>query len=103
MPIVGGDSRLTAGLVLPLDPSLALGTMRTLAGLQGTKLTPATEEEPGKILHEMRFGMQASLWLGGSSVYYGTVDATPLFVMLLGEVRRWGLERHVVDELLPHA
>ena len=47
--------------------------------------------------------MQASLWLGGSSVYYGTVDATPLFVMLLGELRRWGLERRVVDELLPHA
>jgi glycogen debranching enzyme len=77
--------------------------MRTLASLQGTKVTPATEEEPGKILHEMRFGMQASLWLGGSSVYYGTVDATPLFVMLLGEMRRWGLERRIVDELLPNA
>ncbi len=103
MTIFGRDSLLTSWMVLPLDPSLALGTMRTLARLQGTKLTPATEEEPGKILHEMRFGMQASLWLGGSSVYYGTVDATPLFVMLLGELRRWGLERRVVDELLPHA
>ncbi len=103
MTIFGRDSLLTSWMVLPLDPSLALGTMRTLAGLQGTRVTPATEEEPGKILHEMRFGMQASLWLGGSSVYYGTVDATPLFVMLLGELRRWGLERRVVDELLPHA
>ena len=103
MTIFGRDSLLTSWMVLPLDPSLALGTMRTLASLQGTKVTPATEEEPGKILHEMRFGMQASLWLGGSSVYYGTVDATPLFVMLLGELRRWGLERGVVDELLPHA
>jgi len=103
MTIFGRDSLITSWMVLPLDPSLALGTMRTLAGLQGTKVTPATEEEPGKILHEMRFGMQASLWLGGSSVYYGTVDATPLFVMLLGELRRWGLERRVVDELLPHA
>ena len=103
MTIFGRDSLLTSWMVLPLDPSLALGTMRTLASLQGTKVTPATEEEPGKILHEMRFGMQASLWLGGSSVYYGTVDATPLFVMLLGEMRRWGLERGVVDELLPHA
>jgi len=103
MTIFGRDSLITSWMVLPLDPSLALGTMRTLASLQGTKVTPATEEEPGKILHEMRFGMQASLWLGGSSVYYGTVDATPLFVMLLGELRRWGLERHVVDELLPHA
>jgi len=103
MTIFGRDSLLTSWMVLPLDPSLALGTMRTLASLQGTTVTPATEEEPGKILHEMRFGMQASLWLGGSSVYYGTVDATPLFVMLLGEMRRWGLEREVVDELLPHA
>jgi glycogen debranching enzyme len=51
----------------------------------------------------MRFGMQASLWLGGGSVYYGSADATPLFVMLLGELRRWGLERRVIDELLPHA
>jgi glycogen debranching enzyme len=103
MTIFGRDSLITSWMILPLDPSLALGTLRTLAGLQGTKVTPSTEEEPGKILHEMRFGMQASLWLGGSSVYYGSVDATPLFVMLLGELRRWGLDRRVVDELLPHA
>jgi glycogen debranching enzyme len=103
MTIFGRDSLLTSWMILPLDPSLALGTLRTLASLQGTRTDPSTEEEPGKILHEMRFGMQASLWLGGSSVYYGSIDATPLFVMLLGELRRWGLERRVVDELLPHA
>ncbi|HET7018715.1 MAG TPA: glycogen debranching N-terminal domain-containing protein [Streptosporangiaceae bacterium] len=103
MTIFGRDSLITSWMILPLDPSLALGTLRTLASLQGTKVDPATEEQPGKILHEMRFGMQASLWLGGSSVYYGSVDATPLFVMLLGELRRWGLNRRVVDELLPHA
>jgi glycogen debranching enzyme len=103
MTIFGRDSLITSWMVLPLDPSLALGTLRTLASLQGTKADPATEEQPGKILHEMRFGMQASLWLGGGSVYYGSADATPLFVMLLGELRRWGLDRRVVDELLPHA
>jgi glycogen debranching enzyme len=103
MTIFGRDSLITSWMILPLDPSLALGTLRTLASLQGTKSDPATEEQPGKILHEMRFGMQASLWLGGSSVYYGSIDATPLFVMLLGELRRWGLERRVVDELLPAA
>ncbi len=103
MTIFGRDSLLTSWMVLPLDPSLALGTLRTLAALQGTKADPPTEEQPGKILHEMRFGMQASLWLGGSSVYYGSIDATPLFVMLLGELRRWGLERRIIDELLPHA
>ncbi len=103
MTIFGRDSLLTSWMILPLDPSLALGTLRTLASLQGSTTTPSTEEEPGKILHEMRFGMQASLWLGGSSVYYGSIDATPLFVMLLGELRRWGLERRIADELLPHA
>ncbi len=103
MTIFGRDSLITSWMILPLDPSLALGTLRTLASLQGKNVDPATEEQPGKILHEMRFGMQASLWLGGSSVYYGSVDATPLFVMLLGELRRWGLNRRVVDELLPHA
>ncbi|HVB44335.1 MAG TPA: glycogen debranching N-terminal domain-containing protein [Streptosporangiaceae bacterium] len=103
MTIFGRDSLLTSWMILPLDPSLALGTLRTLASLQGSTVDSATEEEPGKILHEMRFGMQASLWLGGSSVYYGSIDATPLFVMLLGELRRWGLDRRVVDELLPHA
>ncbi len=103
MTIFGRDSLITSWMILPLDPSLALGTLRTLASLQGAKVDPSTEEQPGKILHEMRFGMQASLWLGGSSVYYGSVDATPLFVMLLGELRRWGLERRVVDELLPTA
>src|SRR5258708_4077379 len=49
MTIFGRDSLITSWMVLPLDPSLALGTMRTLASLQGTKVTPATEEEPGKI------------------------------------------------------
>ncbi|HEX2065142.1 MAG TPA: trehalase family glycosidase, partial [Acidimicrobiales bacterium] len=49
------------------------------------------------------FGEAASLSLGGGRVYYGTADATPLFVMLLGELRRWGLASEVVDQLLPHA
>ena len=51
----------------------------------------------------MRFGDAASLSLGGGSIYYGTADATPLFVMLLGEMRRWGVARELVDELLPNA
>jgi glycogen debranching enzyme len=49
-----------------------------------------TEEEPGRILHEVRLGREAALALGGGSTYYGTADATPLFVMLLGELDRWG-------------
>ena len=75
MTIFGRDSLITSWMILPLDPSLALGTLRTLASMQGEKSDPATEEQPGKILHEMRFGMQASLWLGGSSVI--TARSTP--------------------------
>ena len=86
-----------------VDPELALGTLQTLARFQGRDVRPYNEEEPGRILHEMRFGEASSLSLGGGTIYYGTADATPLFVMLLGELRRWGLAREAVDELLPHA
>ena len=62
-----------------------------------------TEEEPGKILHEMRFGGAGGLALGGGDIYYGSIDSTPLFVMLMGEVRRWGAPKEETDRLLPHA
>ncbi|WP_226382700.1 amylo-alpha-1,6-glucosidase [Pseudonocardia oceani] len=75
---------------LALDPHLALCTLRALARLQGTRVDPLTEEEPGRILHEVRLSREAALALGGSRTYYGTADATPLFVMLLGELDRWG-------------
>jgi glycogen debranching enzyme len=90
MALFGRDSLLTSWMSLTLDPRLALCTLRTLARLQGTKVNPLTEEEPGRILHEVRLGREAALVLGGGSAYYGTADATPLFVMLLGELDRWG-------------
>ncbi|HEX4863643.1 MAG TPA: glycogen debranching N-terminal domain-containing protein, partial [Acidimicrobiales bacterium] len=103
MTLFGRDSLITAWMALLVDPELALGTLQTLARFQGTEVRPGNEEEPGRILHEMRFGEASSLSLGGGTIYYGTADATPLFVMLLGELRRWGLAREAVDELLPHA
>jgi glycogen debranching enzyme len=103
MTLFGRDSLLTSYMTLPLDQTLALNTLQTLARLQGERDDPASEEEPGRILHEVRFGADPSLALGGRSVYYGTADATALFVVLLGELRRWGLERAEVDRLLPHA
>jgi len=103
MTLFGRDSLITSWMALLVDPELALGTLQTLARFQGKDVDPRTEEEPGRILHEMRFGEAASLSLDGGDVYYGTADATPLFVMLLGELRRWGLAREVVDQLLPHA
>ena len=103
MTLFGRDSLITSWMALMVDPDLALGVLQTLARFQGESVDPRNEEEPGRILHEMRFGEAASLSLGGGRIYYGTADATPLFVMLLGELRRWGIAREAVDELLPHA
>ncbi|MCW2839336.1 MAG: Amylo-alpha,6-glucosidase [Aeromicrobium sp.] len=103
MALFGRDSLLTAYMALPVDRSLALGTLRTLARHQGNATNPLTEEEPGRILHEVRLGVESGLSLGGGSIYYGTVDATPLFVVLLGELARWGAEQEEIAELLPHA
>ncbi|WP_433415824.1 amylo-alpha-1,6-glucosidase [Microtetraspora malaysiensis] len=103
MTLFGRDSLLASWFALTLDRSLALGTLRRLARLQGTRVNPLTEEEPGKILHELRFGVATPTSPLGGNVYYGSVDATPLFVMLLGELRRWGLHRQEVEELLPPA
>jgi glycogen debranching enzyme len=103
MTLFGRDSLLVSWMVLPLDPLLALGTLQTLARLQGTRDDPLSEEEPGRILHEVRAGLDAELALGGAHIYYGTADATPLFVMLLAEARRWGVPRADIEALLPHA
>ncbi|HKY64716.1 MAG TPA: glycosyl hydrolase family 65 protein, partial [Acidimicrobiales bacterium] len=97
----GRDGLLTAWMSLILDPELALGTLETLARFQGADVDERTEEQPGRILHRLRFGTAG---VGGAGVVsYGSVDATPLFVMLLGELRRWGLAPEVVERLLPHA
>lgn len=103
MTLFGRDSLLTSWMSMIVDPDLALGTLQTLARFQGRDVNPLTEEEPGRIVHEMRFGDAASLSLGGGKAYYGTADATPLFVMLLGELQRWGCRRDEVDALLPAA
>ncbi|MEV7009883.1 glycogen debranching N-terminal domain-containing protein [Streptosporangium sp. NPDC051022] len=103
MTLFGRDSLLTSWMALPLDQSLALGTLRRLARLQGKVDDPLTEEEPGRILHELRFGVQTGASPHGGHAYYGSVDATPLFVMLLGELRRWGMHGQAVEELMPYA
>ncbi|MFF0491376.1 amylo-alpha-1,6-glucosidase [Nocardia sp. NPDC003482] len=102
MTLFGRDSLLTAWMALPLDVSLALGTMQQLAETQGQRVDPLTEEEPGRIMHEIRRGPASGLALGGET-YYGTVDASPLFVMLLAETRRWGAPSDAVAALLPAA
>jgi glycogen debranching enzyme len=103
MTLFGRDSLITSWMALLVDPTLAFGTLETLARHQGTDVDPVTEEEPGRILHEMRFGEAAELGLGGGRVYYGSVDATPLFVSLLGALHRWGHTGPALDALLPAA
>jgi glycogen debranching enzyme len=103
MALFGRDSLLSSYMALPLDPGLALGTLQTLARMQGRTVDPRTEEQPGRILHETRLGADFPLSRGGGNVYYGTVDATPLFVEVLGELRRWSIASEQVDALLPAA
>jgi glycogen debranching enzyme len=101
LTLFGRDSLWVARLLVPFGTDLALSTLRTLARRQGTKVDPDSEEQPGKILHEVR---NTTLELGGMSlppVYYGTVDATPLFVCTLADAWQWGAEREQVGELLP--
>jgi glycogen debranching enzyme len=103
MTLFGRDSLWASEMAMPVDPSLALGTLQTLADHQGKVVDPVSEEEPGKILHEVRLDVSSGLSLGGKSVYYGSVDATPLFVVLLGSVSRWGFAKHTIAALLPNA
>ena len=91
MTLFGRDALLTGMMLVPFAPELALGTLRALARLQGEHDDPMSEEEPGRILHEVRRGADLSLALGGSGVYYGSIDSTPLFVMLAGRLLEWGV------------
>ncbi|GIG24373.1 glycogen debranching N-terminal domain-containing protein [Cellulomonas denverensis] len=102
--LFGRDSIWAARMLLPLGTELAAGTLRTLAVLQGEKTDPATAEQPGKILHEVR---RATLHIPGEGtvlppVYYGTVDATALWICLLHDAWRWGMPADQVEALLPH-
>jgi glycogen debranching enzyme len=89
MALFGRDSLITAYQALPFYPDLARGVLRALARLQGTKVDPLTREEPGKIIHEYRAAVpDDAQTLIPSFPYYGTVDATPLFLILLAAVHQ---------------
>jgi len=90
-------------MILAVDPSLAANTLHTLARMQGTHVDPRTEEQPGKILHELRRDLTTVAETPAGSIYYGSVDAMPLFVVVLGALHRWGAPDDVVRELLPRA
>ena len=99
--LFGRDSLWAARFALPITTDLALGTLRTLARRQGTRNDPETAEQPGKILHEIRqlpAGLERQPGL--PPCYYGTIDATPLWISLLHDAWRWGLPAADVEPLL---
>ncbi len=95
----GRDSLITSYQTLMLRPDIALGTLRFLAWHQGREFDDWRDEEPGKILHEIRFGEMARTGQVPHDSYYGTVDATPLFLILLTEYVRWTEDWSLVAEL----
>jgi glycogen debranching enzyme len=103
MALFGRDSLISSWQALVLDPGLAVGTLHALADRQGTQERPGTAEQPGRILHEVRRGEAVRRSSGWGEVYYGSVDATPLFVMTLAEAWRWGAPEDDVRALIPAA
>ena len=104
LTLFGRDSIWAARMLLPVGTGPAAGTLRVLARRQGTRVDTTSGEAPGKILHELRRGEfeLAGQGLRLPPAYYGTIDATPLWISLLHDAWRWGLPEAQVRELLPH-
>jgi glycogen debranching enzyme len=98
----GRDGLIVALECLWLDPTLAAGTLRYLAARQATTFDPAADAEPGKILHETRAGEMSALGEVPFARYYGSVDSTPLFVMLAARCYERTGDLDLIRELWPH-
>ncbi len=99
----GRDALIAGFEALPAAPEVARDALRFLARLQGRRDDPERDEEPGKIPHEIRFGEMAGAGEVPHTPYYGSVDATPLFLVLLSEYWLWTADDETVRELLPAA
>jgi glycogen debranching enzyme len=99
MTMFGRDSILTSLQSLPFTPELAAATLRALGDWQGSRVDDFRDEDPGRILHEMRYGEMAAFEERPHSPYYGSVDATPLYLVLLDEYERWTGDRKLVRDL----
>ncbi|SCL20613.1 Glycogen debranching enzyme (alpha-1,6-glucosidase) [Micromonospora nigra] len=99
MTLFGRDSIFTSLQILPFLPDLIPPTVTVLAGLQGYRIDDFRDEEPGKILHELRYGETAGFEEQPHSPYYGAADSTPLFVVLLDEYERWTGDADLVRKL----
>jgi glycogen debranching enzyme len=99
MTMFGRDSILTSLQALPFTQELAATTLRELGLRQGTRIDDFRDEDPGRILHEMRYGELTAFEERPHSPYYGCADATPLFVVLLDEYERWTGDIRLAREL----
>jgi glycogen debranching enzyme len=102
----GRDSIIAARMLLPINTAIAGGTLRALAGRQGTETDHTTAVQPGKILHEVRRTVLTMAETGQAlrlpPVYYGTIDATPLWICLLHDAWKAGMPDAEVEELVPN-
>ncbi|MGH3033682.1 MAG: amylo-alpha-1,6-glucosidase [Gaiellaceae bacterium] len=103
MTIFGRDSLITSYQSLPFTPDLARTALRVLAARQGTKVDDFRDEEPGKILHEIRFGELTHFGERPHSPYFGAADTTPFFLVVLDEYERWTGDVELVRALEPNA
>jgi len=101
--LFGRDSLITSYQSLHIDPDLAATTLDVLASLQGTRRDDFRDEEPGKILHELRFGELTAFEERPHSPYYGSADGTMLFLILLDEYERFTGDTDRVRRLEPNA
>jgi glycogen debranching enzyme len=100
--IFGRDSIIAAYQSLILNPQLAVDTLRVLARYQGTEVNDWRDEDPGKIIHEQRQGEMTHTGEMPFGAYYGSIDSTPLFLMLVSEVFNWTADEKLIRELMPN-
>jgi glycogen debranching enzyme len=103
MSLFGRDSLITSYQALPFFPDLARTTLEVLASMQGTRMDDFRDEEPGKILHELRFGELTAFEERPHSPYFGAADSTTLWLILLDEYERWSGREDVIKALEPQA
>jgi glycogen debranching enzyme len=101
--LFGRDSILTALFALPFNPALAAATLKTLASLQGSQIDQRRDEQPGKIVHEIRAGELAATGEVPFGRYYGSIDATPLFLWLLGRYVQTSGDLELAERLWSNA
>jgi len=101
MTVFGRDSIFTSLQALPFVPELAATTLQVLGDWQGTRVDDFHDEDPGRILHELRYGELTAFEERPHSPYYGSADATPLYVVLMDEYERWTGDADLVRVLQP--